>query len=327
MLVIEKRIRQGIPQRGSKPYGQIHAHSTGNKKSTVDNEANYMNTKDLQLGYFTHVVGNGRIIQTANVNQGAWDVGGGWNNWTYAAVELIESHKTKDEFLRDYKIFVQLLRQLAKEGNIPVQVDAGNTGILSHDYCTKNQPNNKSDHVDPYPYLASWGISKAQFKKDVENGISGEVATATPTPTKPVESSKPTESSKPATGRIATIQTWLNSAYKANLAVDNSAGPLTKKAIVKYLQREINSLYKTKLAEDGSFGPQCQSTWRALKYGGSGNIVKLSQAMLYVKGYDPNGFDGSFGPGMKAAVFKFQGDSKLVQDYSLGPVTATKLFN
>ena len=31
--------------------------------------------------------------------------------------------------------------------------------------------NNGSDHVDPHPYLAKWGISREQFKKDIESGI------------------------------------------------------------------------------------------------------------------------------------------------------------
>ena len=43
-------------------------------------------------------------------------------------------------------------------------------GIKTHAYCTRHQPNNGSDHVDPYPYLAKWGISREQFKKDVESG-------------------------------------------------------------------------------------------------------------------------------------------------------------
>ncbi len=171
MVTIEKQIRQDTPQVSVPPYKQIHAHSTGNPSSTAQNEADYMNSKDLSSGFYTHVVGNGRIIQTARTNRGSYDVGGSWNNKTYAAVELIESHKTKDEFLRDYKIYVQLLRDLAVEAGIPIQVDCGEIGINSHYYCTYNQPNNKSDHIDPYPYLQKWGISKAQFKADVENGF------------------------------------------------------------------------------------------------------------------------------------------------------------
>lgn len=172
MVKIEKKIRPNTPQVGVTPYGQIHAHSTGNPSSTAQNEADYHMRRPIESGFFSHVVGNGRVIQTAPVNRGAYDVGGGWNAWGYAQVELIESHKTQAEFEKDYKIYVELLRSLAKEAGIQLKLDSGNTGILTHEYCTYNQPNNKSDHVDPYPYLKKRGISREQFKKDIENGIS-----------------------------------------------------------------------------------------------------------------------------------------------------------
>ena len=165
-------MRTDTPRVGYPPYRQVHAHSTANPNSTAQNEADYMQRKDLNSGYYTHVVGNGRIIQTAPTNRGAWDVGGGWNAETYAAVELIESHKTKEEFMADYPIYVDLLRRLATEGGIPTTLDSGDlAGIKTHAYCTANQPNNGSDHVDPYPYLAKWGISKEQFKKYIEQGV------------------------------------------------------------------------------------------------------------------------------------------------------------
>lgn len=165
-------MRTDTPQVGYAPYRQVHAHSTANPNSTAQNEADYMQRKDLNSGYYTHVVGNGRIIQTAPTNRGAWDVGGGWNAETYAAVELIESHKTKEEFMIDYPIYVDLLRRLATEGGIPTTLDSGALeGIKTHAYCTTHQPNNGSDHMDPYPYLAKWGISKEQFKKDIEQGV------------------------------------------------------------------------------------------------------------------------------------------------------------
>ena len=175
MVKIEKQIRVGLPQVGYAPYGQVHAHSTGNSNSTAQNEADYMNRKDINSGFYSHVVGNGRVIQVAEVNRGFWDVGGGWNSWGYAAVELIESHRTQAEFDRDYKIYVELLRQLAKEAGIRLTLDDGNVGIMTHEYCTYNQPMNNSDHVDPYPYLKKWGISKTQFKRDIEKGIDEEV--------------------------------------------------------------------------------------------------------------------------------------------------------
>lgn len=171
---VEKRIRAGLPQVGSAPYRQVHAHSTGNPKSTAQNEADYFHNKNINSGFYTHVVGNGRVIQVGEVGRGAWDVGGGWNSETYAAVELIESHESKEEFLKDYYIYCELLRDLAKQAGIPVTVDTGDlAGIKTHSYCTNNQPFNGSDHVDPLPYLTKWGITLEQFRKDVAGAVSG----------------------------------------------------------------------------------------------------------------------------------------------------------
>lgn len=167
---IKQQIRTDTPQVGYAPYRQVHAHSTGNSGSTAQNEADYMSRKDLNTGFYTHVVGNGQVIQVAPVNRGAWDVGGGYNYETYAAVELIESHGSKDEFMRDYKIYCELLFDLAKQAGIPTTLDTGDlAGIKTHNYCTHNQPNNGSDHVDPIPYLTKWGITQQQFANDIAN--------------------------------------------------------------------------------------------------------------------------------------------------------------
>lgn len=172
MEIDTSRYREGLPQIGYAPYHQIHAHSTGNRNSTAQNEADYHMRRPVESGFFSHVVGNGRVMQVGPVNQGAYDVGGGWNCETYAAVELIESHSTKEEFMEDYRLYIQLLRDLADEAGLPKTLDSDALeGIKSHDYCTNNQPNNFSDHVDPYPYLAKWGISREQFKHDVEHGL------------------------------------------------------------------------------------------------------------------------------------------------------------
>ena len=172
MEIDTSRYREGLPQIGYEPYRQIHAHSTGNRNSTAQNEADYHMRRPVNSGFFSHVVGNGRVMQVGPVNQGAYDVGGGWNAETYAAVELIESHSTKEEFMQDYRLYVQLLRALADEAGLPKTLDSSDTeGIKTHYYCTYHQPYNESDHVDPYPYLESWGISREQFKRDIENGL------------------------------------------------------------------------------------------------------------------------------------------------------------
>lgn len=175
MDIDTSRYREGLPQIGVQPYRQVHAHSTGNKHSTAQNEADYHMRRPVDSGFFSHVVGNGRVMQVGPVNQGAYDVGGGWNAETYAAVELIESHATEEEFLTDYRLYIELLRDLADEAGLPKTLDTDDLeGIKTHYYCTYNQPDNKSDHVDPYPYLESWGISREQFKYDIENGIEQE---------------------------------------------------------------------------------------------------------------------------------------------------------
>ena len=172
MDIDTSRLRTDLPQVGVQPYRQVHAHSTGNPNSTAQNEADYHMRRPVESGFFSHVVGNGRVMQVGPVNQGAYDVGGGWNYETYAAVELIESHETQEEFTIDYRLYIELLRNLADEAGLPKTLDSDALeGIKSHEYCTNNQPNNYSDHVDPYPYLASWGISREQFKHDIENGL------------------------------------------------------------------------------------------------------------------------------------------------------------
>ena len=172
MDIDTSKYREGLPQIGVQPYRQVHAHSTGNKNSTAQNEADYHMRRPVDSGFFSHVVGNGRVMQVGPVNQGAYDVGGGWNAETYAAVELIESHSTSEEFMEDYRLYIELLRDLADEAGLPKTLDSDDLeGIKTHHYCTYNQPDNKSDHVDPYPYLESWGISRGQFKYDIEHGF------------------------------------------------------------------------------------------------------------------------------------------------------------
>ena len=175
MEIDTSRLRTDLPQIGYEPYRQVHAHSTGNPNSTVYNEADYHMRRPVNSGFFSHVVGNGRVLQTWYTNKGAYDVGGGWNYEGYGHVELIESHSTMEEFMTDYRLYVELLRNLADEAGIPKTLDSDDLeGIKTHYYCTYHQPYNESDHVDPYPYLAKWGISREQFKHDIEYGL-GEI--------------------------------------------------------------------------------------------------------------------------------------------------------
>lgn len=162
----------------------IIAHESGNKNNTgansLYNEVAYM-TRNWRNAYTTHWVGSGgKVIQVAPSGYISW--GAGWyaNYRSYAQVELARTNN-KSTFEKDYKSYVELLRQLAKESNIPIKFDSPGKGIKSHEWVADNLGG--TDHRDPFSYLASWGISKAQFKKDIEQGL-----TVPNKPQKPQES-------------------------------------------------------------------------------------------------------------------------------------------
>ena len=126
---------------------------------------------------------------------------------------------------------------------------------------------------------------------------------------------------------IRAIQTWLNETYGFNLEVDGSYGPATSEAAVRGVQTELNRQYGANISIDGSFGPSTQAAWQTVAQGAQGNLTQLVQSQLIGLGYDVNGFDGSFGPGLFEAVQAFQMDFNLTVDGRVGPQTAFTLFN
>src|SRR5882672_761105 len=58
-----------------------------------------------------------------------------------------------------------------------------------------------------------------------------------------------------------------------------------------------------------------------LKQGSSGPDVTALQTRLKDLGFDPNGVDGNFGPGTKAALIAFQKSKGLTADGVAGPQT------
>src|SRR5260370_6256316 len=62
-----------------------------------------------------------------------------------------------------------------------------------------------------------------------------------------------------------------------------------------------------------------------LRQGSSGPDVTVLQQKLKDLGFDPNGVDGNFGPGTKAAVIAFQQSKGLQADGIAGPATLAAL--
>lgn len=137
-----------------------------------------------------------------------------------------------------------------------------------------------------------------------------------------VVTEKPKENAK---GKIADIQSTLNSRYGFNIAVDNIYGAETHTALVKGLQTELNKQFNKGLAVDGIFGPLTKNSCVVVEKGDEGNITYLIQAMLICKGYDLDA-DGIFGSITDSKVKEFQKNNNLVIDGLVGKNTFEKLF-
>lgn len=128
---------------------------------------------------------------------------------------------------------------------------------------------------------------------------------------------------------IKAMQEWLNANYKTGLSVDGGYGPLTRAAAVCAWQTEANAQLNAGLAVDGVFGAKSKKAAKkcSVAYGASGSFTRLVQGLLYCHGYDPNGFDGTFGTGTKAAVRTFQNAKSLSVDGVVGANTWAKLLS
>lgn len=189
------------------PFRQVHEHSTGNPRSTVQNERDYLAGHYAGANY-THLVGvtNGQadIRQVMNTNGGAYDVGGDWNWETWAAIELVEgSIKTREDFNIAYHAYIWLTRELSRQAGIPITIDTPDiSGVKTHNYASRT--GHGSDHVDPIGFLASWGVSYDQFKKDILNGLSdGYNAIVV---TKPAPQPAPTKNTQPTSSAIQSFK-------------------------------------------------------------------------------------------------------------------------
>ena len=169
---------QGDSRTAQKLY--IIAHDTGNDNNkgagSAKNEASYM--KSHYSAAYTHfIVDDTAIYQVGEPGYVAW---GALDANPYSPMQVELAHvNSQKRFNESYKRYIWLIRYYAKKYNIPLALDAGGTGtkgIKSHNWCTKHYG---GSHVDPYGYLAKWGISKAQFAKDLKAGVSSTPKTVT----------------------------------------------------------------------------------------------------------------------------------------------------
>ncbi|KRN01050.1 Lysin [Levilactobacillus senmaizukei DSM 21775 = NBRC 103853] len=154
----------------------IIAHDTGNDNNkhtgSGKKEASYM--KSNWWNAYTHaIVDDKGIYIVGTPGYVAYGAGTVANNASPFQVELAHVDSQK-RFNESYKRYVWVIRYYANKYGIPLKLDGSGNGIKSHKWVSDNI---WGDHQDPYGYLKKWGISKAQFAKDLKNGIGGSSAT------------------------------------------------------------------------------------------------------------------------------------------------------
>lgn len=196
---------QGSTQLASHSF--VIMHESGLEAPGRNIAANMKNNYTPYTAYSTFVVGDGghvyQVGEPGYVSYAAGDANG------YSPVQ-IELQRTYDkaEFAKNYAVYIELARDYAKKYGIPTTLDAGGAGtpgIKSHLWITQNI---WGDHVDPYGYLASMGVSKAKLANDLANGTTNDGGGNT-TPTNPTKPTTPSNSNIPA-GFTAESGTFVN---------------------------------------------------------------------------------------------------------------------
>lgn len=146
----------------------IIIHETANETATGRNEATYMKNNWFNA-YTTDIVGDGGIVYRVGspgyVSWGALSA----NPYAPAQIELQHTHD-RALFEKNYKTYVELIRDYCRQFNIPMTLDTPypNRGVKSHLWVTNTYG---GTHTDPYGYLSEMGVSKTKLANDIANGF------------------------------------------------------------------------------------------------------------------------------------------------------------
>jgi len=155
----------------SKANGKIIIlHETANPNASAYNNASF-EKRTWNSAYVHFIAGDGIVYQVGAPGYDAWGAGSQANDVAPVQIEM-ENTTDKVKGLRIYKTYIELARDMAKKYDTGFSLDAGTSvstpGFKSHKWVSDHL---WGDHQDPYAYLATLGISKAQLAKDLKNGI------------------------------------------------------------------------------------------------------------------------------------------------------------
>lgn len=234
----------------------IIAHATGVYAPAKNNAIFAKRTWYSNGAYVQYFVGDGgKIYRVGAEGYQAWGAGSWANANAPVQIELAQTYDNA-EFHKDYVTYVNLLRSSAIKYGIPTDVDSSAwRGVKSHLWITNNV---WGDHTDPYGYLASHGITKAQFAHDVKYGFSSSGNNVNPTPTPTPKPSKPTNK-KDVHVTYALHQKgkkWLNPVKDFGSGSNGFAGVPNSVHDLLYIKVNHGSIkYRVHTIEDGCWLP------------------------------------------------------------------------
>ena len=164
----------------AKATGKIAVlHSTATPEATAKNLAQF-EKRTYNNAYVHFGVDDVGAYQVGTPGFVAWGAGPKVNSLSPLQIELCE-FANKTRALKAYNNYIDLARQYAKMYGIPFTLDSNAmSGFKTHDWVSRNLGG--TDHTDPYAYLAKIGISKAQFARDLANGVGKAPVVSTPKP-------------------------------------------------------------------------------------------------------------------------------------------------
>lgn len=145
----------------------VVAHSTATPDAPALNIARNMKNSVNNNGAYVHlVVDDQDCYLVGDLGYVAWGCGYAGNHRAPVQIELCEFPSDHTRALQAYRNYISLIRQYATMYNIPLELDTtASRGVKTHLWITNNVGG--TDHTDPYDYLASIGVTKAQFASDV----------------------------------------------------------------------------------------------------------------------------------------------------------------
>ena len=232
----------------------IIAHATA-VYAPARNVATYEKREWYNAGaYVQYIVGDGgKIYRVGAEGYQAWGAGSWANANAPVQIELAQTYD-QAEFRKDYVTYVNLLRSSAVKYGIPTTVDSSAwRGVKSHRWITDHV---WGDHTDPYGYLASHGVTKAQFAHDVKYGFSSSGNNLNPTP-KPSRHNKPVKPAKKEAVHVTYAlhqkgKQWLSPVKDFNSGSNGFAGVPNSKHDMLYIKVNRGSIkYRVHTIEDG----------------------------------------------------------------------------